>query len=127
MNEQYSRLLQEVEEGEVRIDDTAIALLNELLITPGHYQHQAIAKLLQDIKSPTTIPFVKQALESHFDYLEYTCSDDNVIAKWFSWLLYEIGTPDAIHLIAQYTQSTNEGIRYEMSYRLNKIKSTTNS
>lgn len=97
-------------------------LLNELLITPNHYNHQEIAKTLQEIKSPTTIPFVKKALETNFEYLDYTCSDSDVIAKWFSWILYSIGNNDAITLIEEYTNSLDEGISNEMKYRLNKIK-----
>ena len=99
-----------------------IDLLNELLINPNHRSHQQIAKTLQDVSpSPTTIPFVRKALESNFDYLEYTCSEAGVIAKWFSWLLYSIGTKEAIDLMKEYTYSTNEGIANEMRYRLNKL------
>lgn len=97
-------------------------LLNELLIDPNHYNHQEIAKTLQEIKSPTTIPFVKKALESNFNYLDYTCSDSDAIAKWFSWILFSIGNNDAIALIEEYTNSADEGISNEMKYRLNKIK-----
>jgi len=100
-----------------------VDLLNELLINPNHQSHQQIAKTLQDIRSPTTIPFVKKALDTNFDYLEYTCSDSEIIAKWFSWLLFSIGTKDAIDLIKEYSNSNNEGIRKEMLYRLKKLKS----
>ena len=122
MTEMHIKLLQEIEKGRISIDDSTITLLNELLVTPGHEEHQQIAKLLQNIKSPSTIPFVRKALESNFDYLEYTCSDSNAIAKWFSWLLFSIGTEDAINLIKEYTQSTDKGIRKEMIYRLSQIE-----
>jgi len=97
-------------------------LLNELLINPNHRNHQQIAKALQDIASPTTIPFVRKALESNFDYVEYTCSESGVIAKWFSWLLSSIGNKDAINLIEEFSSSSNEGIRNEMLYRLRKLE-----
>jgi hypothetical protein len=96
-------------------------LLNELLVNPDHISHQRIAKTLQDIKSPTTVPFVRKVLETNFDYLQYTSSDDEVIAKWFSWLLAEIGTKDAINLMQEYGSSTNAGIKKEMLYRLKRI------
>jgi len=97
-------------------------LLNELLINPNHTQHQYIAKALQDhVRSPSSIPFIEKALASHFDYLSYTYSDSGVIAKWFSWLLYEIGTPEAIAVMQRYTEDPDEGIRKEMTYRLNKF------
>lgn len=98
-------------------------LLNELLVDPNHHRHQAIAKTLQDIKSPSTIPFVEKALATHFDYLNYTCSDSDVITKWFSWLLFEISTPEAFALMKRYTDDPDEGIRKEMQYRLAKVKS----
>lgn len=100
-----------------------VDLLNELLINPNHRSHQTIAKHLQDFApSPTTIPFVRKDLETNFDYLKYTCSEDNVIAKWFSWLLYTIGTKEAIDLMKEYSNASNEGIAEEMKYRLKKAK-----
>ncbi|MBL7998366.1 MAG: hypothetical protein JNL32_06990 [Candidatus Kapabacteria bacterium] len=100
-----------------------IDLLNELLINPNHRSHQVIAKNLQDdAPSPTTVPFVRKALETNFDYIEYNGSDSYAIAKWFSWLLYSIGTDEAINLMKEYCNSTDEGIANEMRYRLNKIK-----
>lgn len=99
-----------------------VDLLNELLINPNHRNHQLIAKILQDFApSPTTVPFVRKALESNFDYLAYTCSDSIAIAKWFSWLLYSIGTPEAIELMKEYSNSSDEGVRNEMRYRLKKV------
>jgi hypothetical protein len=100
-----------------------VDLLNQLLINPNHRSHQLIAKTLQDrAPSPTTIPFVRKALESKFDYLEYTCSESSAIAKWFSWLLYSIATKEAIDLMQEYSNSSDEGIANEMRYRLKKNK-----
>jgi hypothetical protein len=97
-------------------------VFNDLLISPSHHCHQVIAKALQDIASPSTIPFVRKALESNFDYLAYTCSDDEVIAKWFSHLLFSIGTDEAIALIEEYSHSENRGISKEMCYRLKQLQ-----
>jgi hypothetical protein len=99
-----------------------VDLLNLLLINPNHRRHQEIAKNLQDsASSPTTVPFIREALETNFNYLEYTCSDSGAIAKWFSWLLYSIGTDEAISLMKEYSNSPDEGIANEMRYRLNQI------
>ena len=99
-----------------------IGILNELIINPNHRSHQQVARALQDTPSPTTIPFIRKALESNFDYLEYTYSESDAIAKWFSWLLYSIGTNEAIELMKEYSTSKDEGIRNEMLYRLKKVK-----
>jgi hypothetical protein len=99
-----------------------VEILNELLINPNHKNHQLIARNLQFFAPSTqTVPFVRKALESNFDYLEYCCSDSRAIAKWFSWLLYSIGTTEAIELMKEYSNSSNKGIREEMLYRLNKF------
>jgi hypothetical protein len=97
-------------------------ILNELLIQPNHRSHQVATKLIQEIKSPSSIPFIKKVLETGFDYLQYTCSESEVIAKWFSHALASIGTEEAINCIRKFAQSTDEGIKKEMNYRLDKLK-----
>ena len=103
-------------------DGEFIDELNTLLLEPNHRSHQEITKTIQDLKNPKSVPFIKEVLESKFEYLEYTCSCSDAIAKWFSWALYSIGTNDAIDLIEEYTNSKDDGIRNEMIYRLNKVK-----
>jgi len=95
--------------------------LNTLLLEPNHRSHQWVTKKIQDIGHPSSIPFIRKALETNFEYLEYTCSDTDVIAKWFSWALFSIGTKEAIDLIKEYAKSEDEGIRKEMTNRLNKL------
>lgn len=97
-----------------------LALKNRLLVTPGHRFHQMLAKDLQDLADPSTVPFVRRALEMGFDHLAYTASDDGVIAKWYSWLLAAIGTPEALELIAEYADSGNAEVAAEMRYRLER-------
>jgi hypothetical protein len=96
-------------------------LLNMLLIAPNHISHQRIARELQTAKSPSTVPYVRQALAKGFDYLEYTCSESNAIAKWFSWILFAIGTEEAIQVMKDYSTASDEGIRAEMLYRLKNV------
>jgi hypothetical protein len=92
---------------------------NQMIINPYHCQHQALVKHLQDdLKYPSAVPYIRKALESNFDYLEYTNSEDGVIAKWFSHALHAIGTKEAIDLIKEFASSPNRGIRDEMRYRL---------
>jgi len=106
------------------IDDPSIKAdaLNHLLVMPGHSQHQAVTFEIQKLKSPTSIPYIRTVLESGFDFLSYTCSDDGVIAKWFSHALASIGTPEAIDLIKLYAKSGNAEVAEEMAYRLEKIE-----
>lgn len=56
-------------------------LFHQLLLMPEHTYHQQVARVLQQIGDPDTIPYVKKVFEQGFDYLDYTCSDSCVIAK----------------------------------------------
>jgi hypothetical protein len=99
-----------------------VDLLNQLLLVPFHYHHQSVTKALQNIKSQSSVYFIGKVLETNFSYLEYSGSDSDAIAKWFSWALFSIGNQDAIDLMKKYASSTDEGIRNEMRYRLSKLK-----
>lgn len=101
--------------------DQFIDELNLLLLDPNHRSHQLITKTIQDLKNPKSIPFIRKALASKFDYLAYTCSESAVIAKWFSWALFSIGTKEAIDVIKEYADAEDEGVRKEMRYRWRKL------
>ena len=93
--------------------------LNLLIINPNHWSHQRLVKHLQDdLKYPSSVQYIRKALESKFDYLQYTASDDGVIAKWFSHALNSIGTKEAIGLMKEYSESENYQVKDEMRYRL---------
>ena len=74
-----------------------VDVLNALLLNPNHKSHQLVTKTLQNLKHPSSVKFIKQALETDFDYLNYTASEPEVIAKWFSWALFSIETEEAIN------------------------------
>ena len=93
--------------------------LNQLIINPNHWSHQRLVKHLQDdLKYPSSVQYIRKVLESNFDYLQYTYSDDGVIAKWFSHALHSIGTKEAVELMREYSNSANHQIKDEMRYRL---------
>jgi hypothetical protein len=77
--EQLSDLLYEFDTQTITQEE--LDFLNELLLNPQHRSHQVVARILQQIKSPSSLPFVRQALDTHFDYLAYTCSEPRVIAQ----------------------------------------------
>lgn len=100
--------------------------LNEVLISPYHTSHQEICMSIQKIGHPSSIPYIKSILQGGFEHLAYTCSEDAAIAKWFSWALFSIGTPEAIQVIEEFTHSENMAIREEMNYRLAKVNQDPN-
>lgn len=95
--------------------------LNNLLMMPGHKLHQEVTREIQLLKSASSAPFIRKVLQGGFAFLEYTGSEDEVIAKWFSHALADIDTPDAIDVIEEFSHSTNVGIAKEMTYRLAQI------
>ena len=99
----------------------SLDILHALLLLPFHRSHQGVVSLLQRLKSPRSVPFLRQALATPFAYLAYTCSDSDVIAKRFSWALFAIGTPEAVQVLREFAQAADPGVRREMQYRLTKL------
>lgn len=106
---------------EIKNDLTQVATLNELLLIKEHKKHQEITKAIQSFAHPSSVPSINRALETGFEHLAYNGSDSDVIAKWFSHALSCIGTKEAIDTIRKYANSSDEGVRNEMQYRLGKI------
>lgn len=94
---------------------------NHLLDMPGHYHHQEVTMEIQRLRNPSSVPYIRRRLEGGFKGLEYTNSEDAVIAKWFSHALAQIDTDQAIDLIEEFSRSENPGVAGEMKYRLSKI------
>ncbi len=106
------------------ISDPAVKAdtLNALLVMPGHQMHQAVTMEIQELGSASSVPFIRSVLEGGFGMLEYTSSDTETIAKWFSHALARIGTPEAIALIREFSESSDAGVAEEMRYRLERIQ-----
>ncbi len=107
---------------EMKSDALKIAASNELLLIDGHKAHQEITREIQLFGDSSSIKYLEKALELGFERFAYTCSEDEVITKWFSHALADIGTPEAIAVIEKYSSNSNEGIRNEMQYRLRQLK-----
>ena len=73
------------------------------------------------LRSPSSIPYIRQVLAGGFLMLEYTCSEPGVIAKWFSHALADINTPEAISVIREFAGSSDPGVAEEMAYRLKRL------
>ncbi len=97
--------------------------LNTLLVMPGHELHQEITRDIQGLRCPSSVPYIQQILEGDFQMFDYTGSEPEVIAKWFSHALADIGTTDAIAVIRKFAASPNAGVAKEMMYRLEKLSS----
>lgn len=106
-----------IEDPHVRTD-----VFNHLLIMPGHTLHQELAMQIQELGDPSSVAFIGSILESQFDFLQYSCSEDESITKWFSHALAQIDTPESIAMIRKHALSPNRGIARGMRYRLRQMK-----
>jgi len=95
--------------------------LNQLLVMRGHELHQEVTREIQLGRYPSSVPFIRQMLESRFAILDYHYSEQQVIAKWFSHALADINTPEAIQMIDEFSESEDPGIASEMKYRLSQL------
>ena len=109
-------LTQAIDDPEVRADAH-----NRLLLMPGHKHHQAVTMAIQQLRSPSSVPYIRQVLAEGFQMFEYTCSEIGVIAKWFSHALASINTAESIALIKEYACSNDPEIAEEMAYRLTRL------
>ncbi len=97
--------------------------LHRLASHAGHRCHQRVILRLQHLRDASSVPVLRAALAAGFDRYAYTCSEDGVIAKWFSWALAEIGTAEAIEVLHEFARSENPEVRAQMRYRLAKRSS----
>jgi hypothetical protein len=96
-------------------------VLNNLLVMPGHELHQEVTREIQKLRSPSSVPYIRQVLANGFRMFDYTCSEPGVIAKWFSHALADINTPESIALIKEFTGSSDPEVAEEMAYRLGRL------
>jgi hypothetical protein len=101
--------------------DVRAEALSKLLVMPGHGHHQEITREIQLARYAYSVPYIRQMLESRFIFLQYTCSEHGVIAKWFGHALADIGTTEALAMIEEFTRSDDPEIADEMKYRLERL------
>lgn len=104
-------------------DATAqVDVFNQLLVLPGHKQHQEVCRAIQGLASPSSVPWLRWMLAEGFPMLAYTYSEPGVIAKWFSHALADIGTVEAIAVISEFAKASDPDIAAEMTNRLQRMQ-----
>ena len=99
-----------------------VPLLCKLVIADFHIKHEDMVGLLQDAADPYSIPFLRQTALlkpklTHLDYDDY----GSYYKKCFHALI-DIGTPEAIAVIQEFTSSEDAAAREEALYRLSKLQ-----
>lgn len=100
-------------------------LLHQLLLSSSHRCHRQIAYRLQQLACPESVACVEVVLDRGFEHLAYTALTSAELTKWFSRLLWAIGTPEAFRLIRQHAHSEDGGVRREMARWIKRIAAAT--
>jgi len=98
-----------------------LAVEREQLLDPAHYDHEEIVALLQRYPENESVPYLRKAilLKPSLLYLEY--DDYGAFYKKCLWALQDIGTPEAIALIAECSLSDDPMLKDQALYRLKRI------
>jgi hypothetical protein len=90
-----------------------------LLQVDWHYKHEDIARILQDLKDPSTVNCLFNAAQLHFEYLDY--DDTYQFARKCIKALSAIDNEEAISKLRLLTQSDIPEIKHyaekELKYK----------
>ena len=98
-----------------------VNILCKLIEANWHTQHEDIARILKDLKSPDSIDSLYQAAIANHDYLSY--SDASPLAVKCIWALFAIGTEEAKEKLKLLAHSHDEVTRRVALKRLNDFES----
>jgi|GEM_PF-2856343 hypothetical protein len=110
-------ILYAVEENNDLID-----LIHQLILEPWHREYEELAHDLQRRKQPESVPFLKEAMQKKYDYLESYGTGTRQFINQCGHALRSIGTEAAIEAIRTLSQSDDPVIKDEMRYRLSQIE-----
>lgn len=98
-----------------------IDILCKLLGEKWHYQHEDIAMIFQELKSPKTVESLYKAVLTRFEYLDYDKAF--ALAVKCIWALWAINTLESHKKLELLSSVENEIIRKCAQERLANIKS----
>lgn len=98
-----------------------IEIERERLLETNHEDHEEIVRLLQRHPENASVPYLRRAvlLKPQLRYLDY--DDYGSFYKKCLWALQDIGTADALALIAECSRSEDAALREQALYRLRRI------
>ncbi len=80
-------------------------LLAEILLHPWHYQHEDLARTLQQLRDPSTADALAEAASMKHEYLAY--DDSHAFARKCMWALADIGSPKARRHLERLAQAAD--------------------
>ncbi len=109
------------EKGNEHID-----IIHRLILEPWHDRYEDIAHDLQRRRSVSSIPFLKEAMQKKYSYLESYESGTRQFINQCGHALWNIGTKEALDVIRELSKSEDAVLKDEMLYRLSKIENRNN-
>jgi len=88
--------------------DDCVEVLCKIMLQDWHNQHENIAMVLKDLRSPGSTDCLYQTVEAHFPYLDY--DESYALGVKCLYALHAIGTPQAREKLALLASSSNEVI-----------------
>jgi len=110
-------ILYAIEENNEMLD-----IIHKLMLEPWHKEYEELAHDLQRRKRPESIPFLKQAIQNKYEYLESYETGTRQLINQCGHALKSIGTDEAIRTIKELSKSEDPIIKDEMLYRISKIE-----
>lgn len=102
------------------ISELYIEILCKILYSKWHYEHENIAMIFNELKSPKTIKSLYDTAVTQFDYLNY--DDSYALAVKCIWALGKINVPEAHEKLKILAKSVNKIIKECAIEQLNRIK-----
>lgn len=102
-------------------NDEFIGILHKLILAHWHSRHEDIIHDLQRRKNSASIPYIKQAIQTKYEYLESYGGTRQFINQC-GHALASIGNEEAIELIKELVKSNDPILKDEMLYRISKIE-----
>ena len=103
-------------------ENNCIDIVHQLILEPWHDRYEQLAHDLQARKKVESIPYLKEAMQCKFDFLESYSTGTRQFINQCGHALGSIGTEEAISVIRELSHSQDDILRDEMRYRLSKIE-----
>ena len=101
------------------LDERMVDILNQLLACDWHMQHENVAMLLQDLKSPSSIEVLYETAIKEYEYLDY--DEAHALAVKCIWALGDIGTEHAEQKLKLLLDSNISVIKENAQKQLDRI------
>ena len=85
-----------------------VPLLGELLVADWHARHEDVARLLQELADPASVPALRRGAELD---LPYAVDDGRALSRRCLWALSDIRTPEAVVALDERALSSRATVR----------------